>query len=316
MTSLDVSALERASSVAVELLGLTTLRASGAGIGVSGFDAFGRVYVSVAVAEFRRASREDSFTVTVEQSDDGESWEAAAGPLVFTGDGVLFAEIDAPLSFLRVSWVFSARLKSCRVTSASVIPGSLDPPSGGALPAGGDTGQVLTKASGADGDADWETGGGSQPMTLMRVDITVNGNLGAPSGLEGSFAALLDPVAPSGSLHGALTSAPTVVGAGQAITDAGAFYLSGIPDSEFPLVIPAWLLVSNMDGTQSLKLTKSFSVDAHSASGSGGDWTTATKTVVAGTDLDWTPDVNPTVVTTAGGVFIVSFGATNVVFSD
>ncbi len=32
--------------------------------------------------------------------------------------------------------------------------------SGGALPAGGTTGQVLTKLSNADGDADWEAAGG------------------------------------------------------------------------------------------------------------------------------------------------------------
>lgn len=37
---------------------------------------------------------------------------------------------------------------------------------GGALPPGGTTGQVLTKASSADGDADWEAGGGSQPVEI------------------------------------------------------------------------------------------------------------------------------------------------------
>lgn len=135
MTAVDEAALERVSSAAVELLGLTTLHASGVSPGISGFDAFGRVYVSVSVAEFRRASRADTLTVTVQQSADGASWESAADPLVFSGDGVLFAEVAAPLSHLRVSWVFSARLKSCRITSASAIPGSLDaPPGGGSQP--------------------------------------------------------------------------------------------------------------------------------------------------------------------------------------
>ncbi len=37
-------------------------------------------------------------------------------------------------------------------------------PTAAALPPGGTTGEVLTKASDADGDADWEPAGGSQPV--------------------------------------------------------------------------------------------------------------------------------------------------------
>jgi hypothetical protein len=39
---------------------------------------------------------------------------------------------------------------------------------GGSLPPGGTTGEVLTKVSDADGDADWEAGGGTDPSTLLR----------------------------------------------------------------------------------------------------------------------------------------------------
>lgn len=44
---------------------------------------------------------------------------------------------------------------------------------GGSLPAGGTTGQVLTKASNADGDADWEASGGSVPSNVRRLDLGV-----------------------------------------------------------------------------------------------------------------------------------------------
>lgn len=45
------------------------------------------------------------------------------------------------------------------------------PGSGGGVPDGGTTGQVLTKASNADQDVDWEPSGGSSPFTVVRVPI-------------------------------------------------------------------------------------------------------------------------------------------------
>lgn len=51
------------------------------------------------------------------------------------------------------------------------------PPSGGSLPPGGTTGEVLTKLSNTSGDADWEPGGGSSavvwkgPYTVTAADI-------------------------------------------------------------------------------------------------------------------------------------------------
>lgn len=56
-------------------------------------------------------------------------------------------------------------------------------PSGGSLPVGGSTGEVLTKASDADGDADWEAGGGSLPSQWtvdthggLVIDLTGTGD--------------------------------------------------------------------------------------------------------------------------------------------
>lgn len=43
---------------------------------------------------------------------------------------------------------------------------------GGGLPAGGSTGEVLTKESNADGDAGWEPGGGSQAVLSATVPLT------------------------------------------------------------------------------------------------------------------------------------------------
>jgi hypothetical protein len=49
--------------------------------------------------------------------------------------------------------------------------GPLDESAGASLPAGGATGEVLTKASNADGDADWEASGGAQPVHGFAVNL-------------------------------------------------------------------------------------------------------------------------------------------------
>lgn len=46
----------------------------------------------------------------------------------------------------------------------------VDETGGGSLPVGGSTGEVLTKLSNADGDADWEAGGGSQTVYVQDAD--------------------------------------------------------------------------------------------------------------------------------------------------
>lgn len=56
----------------------------------------------------------------------------------------------------------------------------VDETSGGGLPSGGSTGEVLTKESNADGDVGWEAGGGSQPWTehdlsALEADWTSDG---------------------------------------------------------------------------------------------------------------------------------------------
>lgn len=50
---------------------------------------------------------------------------------------------------------------------------------GGGLPAGGTTGQVLTKASATDGDADWQTpaAGGGSGLASGQAQARVTGNV-------------------------------------------------------------------------------------------------------------------------------------------
>lgn len=55
----------------------------------------------------------------------------------------------------QIGWLYNEEMNTW-------APGEITAASGG-LPAGGTTGEVLTKVSDADGDADWEPGGGSQP---------------------------------------------------------------------------------------------------------------------------------------------------------
>ena len=55
----------------------------------------------------------------------------------------------------------------------------IDPPpypKGGSLPPGGTTGQVLTKASDADGDAVWANGGGGSPVVVDPTLSTTSTN--------------------------------------------------------------------------------------------------------------------------------------------
>lgn len=188
MTEVDAAALERNSSPSVELAGLLTLRGPGSSDAVGGFDAFDRVYVTLAVGELRRNSRDSAVTLTVEQSDDGDTWAAAAAAVVFAVDGVEFLVLDGPSAFLRVSWSL-AGLRSCRLIGASVTPGSLDPPGG---PGGSIALDDLTDVdlSGASDDdvltkdgSEWVArapSGGSQPLVYeFTVDATT-----FPMGME------------------------------------------------------------------------------------------------------------------------------------
>lgn len=59
---------------------------------------------------------------------------------------------------------------------APVIDPVYDPPRGGGLPPGGTTGQVLTKASDADGDAVWASGGGGAPVVVDTALSTTSTN--------------------------------------------------------------------------------------------------------------------------------------------
>lgn len=56
-------------------------------------------------------------------------------------------------------------------------------PSGASLPAGGSTGQVLTKASGTDGDADWEDSAGGGGGNIDGGNPT--SSFGGTTGIDG-----------------------------------------------------------------------------------------------------------------------------------
>lgn len=84
----------------------------------------------------------------------------------------------------------------------------------GSLPAGGTTGQVLTKASNAEGDADWETAGGS----------------GIPQGGPLTQALLTDSNGLKGSDSGDATGAEIVVYSAQGANGGNVNISTGDPD--------------------------------------------------------------------------------------
>ena len=78
--------------------------------------------------------------------------------------------MTSPKAHVRAKAVATA--SEWQVISVTAAPTYLDPSGAGGLPAGGTTGQVLTKFSDADGAADWEAGGGSQTFTQIRIPIS------------------------------------------------------------------------------------------------------------------------------------------------
>lgn len=81
MTAIDTAALERSSSQPISLLDAMSVREDGSSEAVSGFDAFSRVYVEIAVGELRRGSRDAQVAFQVEKSENGSEWSnAETGP--------------------------------------------------------------------------------------------------------------------------------------------------------------------------------------------------------------------------------------------
>jgi hypothetical protein len=97
----------------------------------------------------------------------------------FAVDMATQAELDAHVTDATAAHAASAiAFTPAGTITATTVQGAIEEVAaeagggGGSLPAGGTTGQVLTKQSGTDGDADWETpsaggGGGTDPTTTI-----------------------------------------------------------------------------------------------------------------------------------------------------
>ena len=114
-----------------------------------------------------------------------------------------------------------------------------------------------------------------------------------------------------GSVAVSATTVPMVVAPGGGlIVGAGAGLIVSVQNidttnDEFSL--SAFVIVSNLTGTEVLSIRASASIPMSGPGASGAiDWTTATPTAVAGTDLTFT-GVGVTIVSTAGGIFVMQF---------
>ncbi len=135
--SVDREQLERQSSQPVALASGRTIVGDGVTSPVGGFDAFGRVYVEVAVADFRQHGLKDQEIVfAVEQCDTIDGSYTEVDTLSFVAEGRQFLTVSGPSSFLRLSWEVSERFGSCRLVVARATPGSLDPVGGPVGPGG------------------------------------------------------------------------------------------------------------------------------------------------------------------------------------
>lgn len=146
-----------------------------------------------------------------------------------------------------------------------------------------------------------EGGGGGQELTLLSLTLSAGNDLQ----LQADFANLLDGAGPSGSIHGAVTTALVSVDAAGAISSPDVA-IAQVPDSTDALDLICFLYVTNADRTQAASLTKNGSVPAHTPSG-GVDWSTASFAAIAGADITYTgSQLN----TTAGGVFMATLTVT------
>lgn len=107
----------------------------------------------------------------------------------------------------------------------------------------------------------------------------------------------------SATASSVLTSPPVVIGEGTPVFQSNlGVSLAGAGPS--PFNIDVVLYVTNMDGTQTMKVSVTQAVAA-SASLTLVDWTAATVTDQVGADLTW-DGTGPSVSTEAGGVFVVT----------
>lgn len=165
--TLDFSALESAIGPRVQLLPGTTTDRAGTGTDYADFSDFAAVYLRArAVLRATKDYNAAQLVLTVEHSDNGISWSTAHA-FTFTRDGDQAFALDSPKAHMRVTWTVAGS-SEWYVPEVTAAPTIADAAGGGSLPSGGTTGQVLTKASNADGDADWEdSSGGSQPGAVV-----------------------------------------------------------------------------------------------------------------------------------------------------
>ena len=166
---------------------------------------------------------------------------------------------------------------------------------------GATSGDVLTVQD--DGSIAAEAGGGSQPLTTGDFVCGVDPN-GANLNVQQSVVhTLVGGDDPSGVVRGSACSPPMVIGVTTNVVDVADNTpptLAGIPTSSVGILLLATLWVTDQLGTQVLRLDASATSNPGDASVAI-DWTTATPTAVAGSDLAW--DGTRFVSSTAGGVF-------------
>jgi hypothetical protein len=91
-------------SVEAHLAVYQAVYADGNSAGESGYEAAASVTANVSVSRLSGTAAVDAVDVTVEQSDDGNTWVAAAAALTFEADGVQSVTVDNPSAFVRIAW--------------------------------------------------------------------------------------------------------------------------------------------------------------------------------------------------------------------
>lgn len=163
------------------------------------------------------------------------------------------------------------------------------------------TGDVLTATSAS--TADWAPSGSSTPLTEIIYNMLAGGDWSAqtvdyyPAGASGTGA---------DGYAGSMTSVPVLVGAAGTVAGVGTGFVKNIPVDADPYDVTIDLVVTNLTGTEVIIVEVDLTTTAGDTSATI-DWTTATPSSVAGTDLTW--DGTGAVTTTAGGVFVASLSA-------
>jgi hypothetical protein len=119
----NIQATETAYGPRSLLLNPTRVSGDGTSDAVGDYSSLSRAYVSVTAAQHVTPT----LAVTLEHSDDGETWTEAADPITFTTTATTVVTVDAPKQYLRLAWSSPGRW----TLSATVTPTSID--TGGSL---------------------------------------------------------------------------------------------------------------------------------------------------------------------------------------